>query len=131
MPSREEVRGVVGATAIGVGGRLGCAALANGTVQCWGAGKPGLGAGLEAEPVPFLDGVASVAVGAGHGCARLTSGEVRCWGHNASGAARQRVDDFAGRTGARSESPTRGAHCGGPHSYVRGDAGRARSGALL
>ncbi len=92
-----------GAVAVGLGaGRYHtCAALADGTVKCWGEGKEGqlglgdtqsrgdqpgeMGANL---PVVALgQGLTAVGVVCGpyHTCALLEGGLLKCWGANASG----------------------------------------------
>lgn len=65
-----------------------CAALADGTVTCWGENHEGqLGDGstlLAKKPVQVvgLSGVVSVHAGSRHTCARIKSGTVACWGDN-------------------------------------------------
>ena len=92
------MRGVVGASAVAVGGGGACALLAGGTVACWGANGLGqLGEGssegpqrcaaggacaASAVPVHGLAGARAIAVGADHACALLAAGAVDCWGYN-------------------------------------------------
>ena len=63
-------------------------ALANGTVQCWGANFSGqLGNGtttrsLTPVAVSGITTATTVAVGRDHSCARLANGTVQCWGYN-------------------------------------------------
>jgi alpha-tubulin suppressor-like RCC1 family protein len=77
--------------AIGTGRYETCAALADGTVVCWGEGTSGqLGDGSATDSaVPVLaDGLTSaveVAPAAVHVCARLGNGTVWCWGAGGSG----------------------------------------------
>lgn len=87
---------LTGAVALSLGERHSCAALADGTVRCWGANLQGqLGNGttteyvnaqlVELAPGQPLTGVASVALGGAHSCARLANGETWCWGDNGLG----------------------------------------------
>ncbi|MFZ5893516.1 MAG: RCC1 domain-containing protein [Myxococcota bacterium] len=77
-----------------------CAALANGSVRCWGCSLFGqLGQGfvescpsgrLGAEnslPVALGSGqvASAVTTGAEHSCAIVSGGQVKCWGYNAHG----------------------------------------------
>lgn len=84
------VRNVTGATDITSGDGFSCA-VADGGVQCWGAGGLGqLGDGTLADrslagPASGLGDAVQVAAGTGHACARRPSGQVACWGQNSSG----------------------------------------------
>lgn len=85
------VLGVRDAVQIASGNGFSCALIANGTVNCWGAGKAGqLGDGrtedrLTATTVFGIYDAAEVAVGSSHACVLLRSGKVQCWGSNESG----------------------------------------------
>ncbi len=96
-----QVVGVTGAIDVVVGPRASCAALADGTVMCWGDGRFTGGTPNPdtcvvassgpypcqklAAPVPGLTGVAELAAGAGLICARRADGTVACWGYDGSG----------------------------------------------
>lgn len=81
----------LGATALALGSAHACAALADGSIECWGANDAGqLGDGStvdRGEPVPVLGiaGAQSVTAGGRHSCALLTDSTVRCWGANDHG----------------------------------------------
>lgn len=68
-----------------------CVALADGSVQCWGANSLGqLGDGTATDralpaPVADLSSVVELSAGAAHTCARSMDGSVRCWGDNGRG----------------------------------------------
>ena len=65
-----------------------CAAMAGGSVRCWGFdGQGQVGGGGSATPRTVLgvSGAADVAAGAGHSCA-VAGGSVRCWGADTFGA---------------------------------------------
>ena len=68
-----------------------CAALANGTVDCWGDNYYGaLGDGLSTTStipvsVTGITTATSVSVGGQFACATLASGSVDCWGYNGYG----------------------------------------------
>ena len=78
-------------TALGLGTQHSCAAVATGSVRCWGANGSGqLGDGtLTARPSPIrvvgIDAAQAVVAGAAHSCAVVVDGSVRCWGANESG----------------------------------------------
>ncbi|MBL9103445.1 MAG: hypothetical protein JNL82_21040 [Myxococcales bacterium] len=84
------VRNVTGASDLASGDGFSCA-VADGGVQCWGAGGLGqLGDGTLADrslagPASGLGDAVQVAAGTGHACARRSSGQVACWGQNSSG----------------------------------------------
>jgi hypothetical protein len=67
-----------GARDVSVGGRIGCAATADGHVQCWGDMMDG----HVAIPVdvPGVGDAAQIAVADETTCARRTNGHVVCWG---------------------------------------------------
>jgi alpha-tubulin suppressor-like RCC1 family protein len=75
-----------GVSALSAGDDFTCAALTNGTVQCWGnnnAGQLGTGTLLNSSKpaaIPQLSGVSSVCAGFGFACA-TSSGGVYCWGY--------------------------------------------------
>ena len=87
------VAGLAGVTALSVGWYSACAALSDGTVECWGASLGSAGpqtcSGLACSPTPVpvagLSGVVSVSVGMGSACAVLSDGTVDCWGENEFG----------------------------------------------
>jgi len=89
------VPGLTNATAIAVNAYNSCALLADGTVQCWGAGgniAGELGNGTTSDvsktpvPVTGLTGVTALTAGANHFCALVTGGTVQCWGSSTTGA---------------------------------------------
>jgi alpha-tubulin suppressor-like RCC1 family protein len=77
---------MLGATSLAAGGAHACAALDDGTINCWGANDAWqLGDGTTAdhnEPVPVLGitDARSVVAGGRHTCALLGDTTVRCWG---------------------------------------------------
>jgi alpha-tubulin suppressor-like RCC1 family protein len=83
------VAGLTGAVSIACGASHSCAALADGTLQCWGANAQGqLGDAsttLRATPVAVVGITTARRVDAGNNttCAALGDGSVRCWGDNA------------------------------------------------
>ncbi len=91
---------------VDVGTRFACAALADGTVWCWGRNDErqlgyestelcpvalsggqtrGVACHLYPRQVPGLAEVVAVRTGGAHACARTAAGGVRCWGGNAAG----------------------------------------------
>ena len=82
------VDGVVGATAIAVGGDMSCA-LTSGGVVCWGVVPDPEGGRLIASPTPVpiaLDNPKAITAGGeGAACALVARGEVQCWGYNTYG----------------------------------------------
>jgi alpha-tubulin suppressor-like RCC1 family protein len=82
---------MLGATSLALGRTHACAALDDGTVNCWGAnenGQLGDGSTLDRnQPVPVagITGARSVAAGVRHTCALLEDSTVRCWGANDEG----------------------------------------------
>ncbi len=114
------VGGLMGATAISVGGVSTCALLSGGTVQCWGDNYYGeLGIGTPSGPdtcawggpcsttpvaVTRLTGAMAVSAGgayAGGGvaCALLSGGTVQCWGYNELGNGSTTGPDRCCQTG--------------------------------
>ena len=89
--SPQTVPGISSAVSIDVGAQHVCAALADGTVLCWGYNlfdQLGRDVGFVTDPtptaVPGLSDVAQVATMFAHTCARTaTTGEVWCWGRAA------------------------------------------------
>lgn len=87
-----QVVGTGEAIAIGTGVAHTCAALYDGTVECWGYNESGqLGDGTKlnsATPVevPGISSAVALAAGFQHTCAVLAEGTVQCWGGNGSGA---------------------------------------------
>jgi alpha-tubulin suppressor-like RCC1 family protein len=85
------IAGVSNATQLATGGIFACALIANGTIECWGAGGAGqLGngsAGFPPGPVQVQGITNAVAVSAGFedACALLATGVVECWGNNQVG----------------------------------------------
>ena len=84
---------VVGAVDVGLGDVHSCAALANGTVRCWGLNLDGeLGDGSQlARPTPVqvlgVEDAVAVAVRRRYSCARLSDGSAECWGDAPEGYA--------------------------------------------
>ena len=82
---------VAGVVSLAAGNGHSCAALASGTVWCWGANADGeLGNGTVSDAfrpvsVSGLAGVRSVTAGDYHACAVLNGGTVKCWGYNFHG----------------------------------------------
>jgi hypothetical protein len=86
-PARVALGGV---RQIAAGAEHGCALLASGEVQCWGAGgdqRLGVPGKDRATPVAVagLGNVRQIALGAAFGCALDAAGAVACWGDNSSG----------------------------------------------
>ena len=85
------VRGITNARMVAASDRNSCAALADGTVACWGNNVSGaLGDGTTSSsstPVTVAGITDAVAVDANldYACAVLRSGRVKCWGDNSSG----------------------------------------------
>jgi Regulator of chromosome condensation (RCC1) repeat len=85
------VLGITDAAGVSAGYNETCAALADGTVRCWGVNSYGqLGDGTTTDssvPVTVLGLTDAVAActGDGHSCARLRDGSVQCWGANSFG----------------------------------------------
>jgi|GEM_PF-773284 len=79
------------AVAVSAGGYHTCAALADGTVRCWGKNSHGeIGDGtitgaLAAVQVSGITNAVAVSNGDYHSCALLSNGTVECWGNNAVG----------------------------------------------
>lgn len=86
--TRPELLKGLDVVSLSTGGAHACAALADGTVMCWGANDEGqVGDGtknLSKVPVQVvgLSGAASVHAGLKHTCARIKNGTVACWGDN-------------------------------------------------
>lgn len=86
------VNGSSGVVSIGSGGDFSCAALSNGTVQCWGRNDLGQlgsstsstcnGVACSRTPVvvPGVSNAVKIAVGGTSACARTSTGDVTCWG---------------------------------------------------
>lgn len=95
------------ATHIAAGFRHACAALADGTVRCWGyskEGELGYARGLtltigsketpaQAGPVDVGGHALRVAAGDIHSCALLEGGTVRCWGFGVMAGAYESIGD--------------------------------------
>jgi len=132
------VTGLTGVVDIDAGSQHTCAALANGTVHCWGRNSDGeLGNGTNTSsnvPVQVSGITTAVAVTAGNtfSCAVLADGTARCWGYGQNGqlgngmtglAASSNVPvTVSGLTGAVDIDA---GHSGGTTCAVRGD-GTAR-----
>jgi cysteine-rich repeat protein len=89
-----KVGGITNATAVAVGQNHACAALADGTVNCWGSHASGqlgtntpVDSAVHFDPVPVFGISKAVSVTAGrlHSCALLADGTVKCWGANTTG----------------------------------------------
>lgn len=85
------IKELKGATRVAARGEFGCAAMADGTAQCWGE-LPRRGPGGRVDyrgPTPFvLEGVRDVMeieVGSRFACALTRAGEVFCMGNNSAG----------------------------------------------
>ena len=70
---------------------FGCAALADGSVVCWGFNDQGILGNRETialvpTPIVGLVGATGVATGSEHACALVAGGEAWCWGRGAAGA---------------------------------------------
>jgi len=83
------VNGIAKARMVSSGWNYSCAALADGTVKCWGSNK-GLGFVLGAwtfvpATVPSLSGVMAVSAADTHVCATLLPIGIKCWGSNMYG----------------------------------------------
>ncbi|HWA97884.1 MAG TPA: hypothetical protein VG713_05305, partial [Pirellulales bacterium] len=80
---------------------FGCDVLADGTVECWGAGPLGqaLTSWSQSSATPLsvqgLSNVVALAAGQSHVCALSSAGTVECWG-----------DDRGGQLGDRTETPS-------------------------
>ena len=101
------VSSVSGAIVVAAGRVHTCAAISNGTVQCWGGNDGGqLGNGLSDNgmsrwsPTPAevggITGATDIAAGSSHTCALVANGEVQCWGTNRNGqlGSGSTVDSF-------------------------------------
>jgi len=87
------------AVSIAAGSGSTCAALADGTVWCWGLS---IAADLDengvvSQPMPhqvdgFADAVTRVALGGGHACALTSGARMECWGSNLAGQLGDNVD---------------------------------------
>lgn len=91
-PTPVAVSGITNAIGIAAGGSHTCAALADGSVRCWGSDASGqLGDGLltgnrnSAVSVSGITTARGVVAGANHSCAWLADGSARCWGSNGAG----------------------------------------------
>ena len=93
--------GCRGARALALGDALSCAALAGGSVTCWGRSVDGGDAsGPEGRAAPTATvalelSVTALASGGAHSCALLEDETVWCWGANSSGQlGRSALSDF-------------------------------------
>ncbi|MBN2358075.1 MAG: hypothetical protein JXR83_01395 [Deltaproteobacteria bacterium] len=86
-----QVRGVLGAKAVGVGERHACAVVEDGRVLCWGGnpdgqrGDPSQGHDIALVSQRGFSKAVDVVVGHRHSCALLAAGHVRCWGDSHDG----------------------------------------------
>ena len=87
-----EVPGLVGVSAIAIGGEHTCAILAGGRAECWGwnvRGQVGDGSTIDRHGPVEVNGLASgvIAISAGgqHTCALLAHGAAKCWGYGEFG----------------------------------------------
>jgi alpha-tubulin suppressor-like RCC1 family protein len=118
-----------------------CAALADGSAACWGAGdegeigdgaamdrsSPTVVSGLDGQSTP--DRAAEVAAGSAHTCARLADGTLRCWGRGGDG----QIGDGAAETRTTPATPALVAPGDGPGAAASATgvaAGAAHSCAL-
>ena len=90
--SPQLVPGITTAVSVAIGARHVCAALADGTVSCWGYNSNDqlgrdIGPLTDSTPttVPGLTDVEQVATMYLHTCARTSTGAVWCWGYGSSG----------------------------------------------
>lgn len=84
------VSGMTTAVSVSGGFYHTCAALRDGTVQCWGDNDSGqIGNTLAYSNVPMtvagISNALAVSAGAYHTCALLANATVRCWGRNTNG----------------------------------------------
>jgi len=84
------VSGMTTAVSVSGGFYHTCAALRDGTVQCWGDNDSGqIGNTLSYSNVPMtvagISNALAVSAGAYHSCAWLADATVRCWGRNTNG----------------------------------------------
>ena len=84
------VNGMTNAVSVSGGFYHTCAALRDGTVQCWGDNDSGqIGNALAYSNVPMtvagISNAVAVSSGSYHSCALLTDATVRCWGRNTNG----------------------------------------------
>jgi len=79
-----DVSGVTDAVGVSAALSHACAALATGSVRCWGLGFSTFG---HYDPVGIagVSGATAVAAGWFHNCAIVTAGAVDCWGANSHG----------------------------------------------
>jgi alpha-tubulin suppressor-like RCC1 family protein len=87
-----QVIGISNAVSVDVGLSFSCAALADGTVSCWGRGSLGqLGKdtgsdfSLSAVKVTGVTKAVTVTASLSYACAGQSDGTVKCWGKNTSG----------------------------------------------
>jgi alpha-tubulin suppressor-like RCC1 family protein/PKD repeat protein len=89
--SRQAMDWLSHVTAVAAGGRHTCAALGDGTVQCWGRnfnGQLGDGTTDNASTPRAVTGITTataIAAGGAHTCALLADGTAQCWGNNGNG----------------------------------------------
>jgi alpha-tubulin suppressor-like RCC1 family protein len=86
------VTGLSGVRQVSAGGRSTCAAMEDGTVNCWGhtiltasASASTTKSALTPEPIRGIDDAVAVATGNATACALLRTGAVSCWGQNSVG----------------------------------------------
>jgi alpha-tubulin suppressor-like RCC1 family protein len=90
-PVAVPVHELTGVAALAAGGNHSCAALADGSVSCWGdnlflqLGGQTREPRTRPNPVLGLTGVVELALGDQHSCARTRAGAVLCWGGNTHG----------------------------------------------
>lgn len=89
--ARTPVPGVAGAISVAAGRSHACAALADGSVRCWGGNDSGqLGDGTRTDQlvpvtVPGIDDAVALSAGTNFTCALVADGSVTCWGVNGLG----------------------------------------------
>ena len=79
------VVGITDARAIAAGIRFSCAALADGSVWCWGEDLGSDGTSTVPLQVPGIDDAQFVAAGGNFACAVRVTHQVVCWGNNSLG----------------------------------------------
>jgi alpha-tubulin suppressor-like RCC1 family protein len=86
-PTPITVSGLIGAVSVSGGEDHTCAALSDGSVDCWGSASPfdSTVGSVVPQRVPGVSGAVAVSAGSQHDCALIAGGSVECWGSGASG----------------------------------------------